>query len=131
MTVCGEAWLMRVTMAVMSSALRNAPVGLFGLQTNTSPAPVAAAAILSRSSRPWSSTGTSWSGTFIDFATRPGDSNVGSADTRPFVGPVNARTAVSRSSPEPAPSRTFSAFRPFLVAISVRKSIIAGLAFIG
>ena len=131
MTVSGDALAIRDTIDAIGSAPCTAPVGLFGLHTNTRPAPDAAAIIFSRSSVPSSATGTSLSGNLASRAVRAGDSNVGAAETTPREADAKAMTEHSSSSPEPAPSATFSIFRPFFFATSVRKSAIDGRAFIG
>ncbi len=83
-------------------------VGLFGLQKNTSPAPFDASIIFATSMRSLLSSGTSFTGVPIFLAVSRGFSNDGQAVTRGLLGEVKARTALVRSSPEPAPSATFS-----------------------
>ena len=94
------------------------PVGLFGLQKNTSPAPVAAAVIAGTSSFRSPSTWMSFTGTLIARAFCAGFSQVGSGATRWRVEVVNASTAASMTSVEPVPIRTFCGSTPRCFAIA-------------
>ena len=85
-------------------------VGLLGLQKNTRPAPLDASTSLLMSMRSLSSSATSLTGVPIFLAVSRGASNDGHAVTSGLVAEVNARTALVSSSPDPAPSATFSAF---------------------
>jgi hypothetical protein len=81
------------------------PVGLFGLQKNTSPEPLEAASIAATSIRRLPSTGMFLTGVFIRLAWPSGLSHVGFAATSARVGDVNAATAPAMISPEPVPTR--------------------------
>ena len=87
-------------------------VGLFGLQKNTSPAPLDASTILAMSICSLPSKPTSRTGVPIFLAMSRGFSNDGQAVTSGLVGEVKARTAWVRISPEPGPRTTFSFLAP-------------------
>jgi hypothetical protein len=94
-------------------------VGLLGLQKNTRPAPLEAATSFATSIRSLSSSGTSFTALPIFFAVSRGFSNDGHGVTSGLVAEVNARTAFTSSSPEPAPSAMLSFLALYLAASAV------------
>ena len=131
MTVSGEAARTFCTKSVTALLPCTVAVGLFGLFRNTRPAPLAAAAIASRSRRSAASTLTSVTGCPSFFANCGQFSNDGAAVTRPRVGDVKARTALFRISCEPAPSTTFSFLAPNFVAMAATRALSAGVLLNG
>ena len=82
------------------------PVGLFGLQKNTSPAPLAASAMPATSSPSDLSTCTTFTGTPMRRAVCSHVVKVGDAVTSGLSMAQNARVAASRIGPEPVAAMT-------------------------
>ena len=122
MKVSADDLRMRSTKSVTAFRLCTVAVGLFGLLKNTRPAPFAAAAIASRSSRKLESTLLSRTGCPSCLARLVGFSKVGSAVVNASAGDVNSITAFRRISCDPAPITTFSGLVPYLVAIVATRS---------
>src|SRR5438477_11200742 len=93
-------------------------VGLFGLQKKTRPAPLAAAAVASRSILSWASTLGDSTGWPRNLANVPGASKLGSGETSALVGDVNAYTPARSSSPDPQPKMTFDALTPCAACVA-------------
>ena len=104
----GEACLTARTNFSTVAALCTVPVGLFGLQKNTRPAPLAAAVMPSMSRPRERSTGMTLTGTPIRRAVPSQVANVGAAVTRGLSIVQNARVAASRMGPDPVATITAS-----------------------
>src|SRR5207247_124047 len=131
MAVSGDSRRTLATNSATAFAEWTVPVGLFGLQKNTSPAQRAAWAILSRSRRPSLSTGTRRTPTPSCLATTSGCSKDGDAVTRWRDDEVQRRTAVESSSQDPEPRATFSGRTPCRRAMVSRRSATEGRALVG
>ena len=112
MRVSGELRFTRRTKRSTAAALCAVPVGLFGLQKNTMPAPLAASAIASRSSASERSTGTIVIPAPIRRAVESGVPYVGATVTSGFSAEQNARTPASRMPPDPVAMMTLSRSTP-------------------